>query len=61
MKPGRLPSLKDLIAWYKAVGLEPVVNIDYAAKRVTIHPKAANDLETVDTLPSDIERAFGGS
>lgn len=61
MKSTRLPSLKDVIAWYKAVGLEPVVDIDYAARKVTIHPKSANDLENGDPLASDIDKAFGGS
>lgn len=60
LKLSRMPRLKDVIRWYRDAGLEPVVNIDYARRKVSVHPKAANDLESRDPLASDIERAFGG-
>lgn len=60
MKPARLPSIKDVILWFREAGFDPVVRIDYAARKVTIHPKSENDVEPTDPLASDIERAFGG-
>lgn len=65
MSGARLPSVSDVIRWYAQNGLRPVLTIDYAARKVTVRPKADNDasegigLEPTDTLAENIRKAFG--